>query len=128
LIRTSLNNNGTLNIILAYLKAGNLSQSVQIQTSLNNNATVTTGYNTKAFPGVCSSGQFVNKTTTGGVVCNFVQLSTIVGGTFATGNYVFGGLVQAENLTLEDDPTNHFITDNTTCTIIRGDNARLEIC
>jgi len=53
--------------------------------------------------------------------------SEVTTGTFGTGNYVFDGLVQVQNVTFENDPTNHSIYDNSSTIIISGDTASLFI-
>jgi len=54
--------------------------------------------------------------------------ANITAGTFGTGNYVFDGIVQVQNITLEQDTANHRIYDNATCVIITGDTSTLSIC
>jgi hypothetical protein len=87
------------------------------------------------------NSQVVNKTTnfvgdvTGtydatvvGDASHLHNAENISAGSFGTGNFVYDGVVQLENITFEKDSTNHKIYDNTTCVVITGDTSTLTIC
>jgi len=56
-----------------------------------------------------------------------VPASTIVSGTLGTGNYIMDSNLTVEKIVFENDAS-HFMEDNSTCIIIRGDTSILEIC
>ena len=55
----------------------------------------------------------------------YAQLAVV--NTF-TANQIMEDNLTVERINLETDPTVHYIDDNATCTIIRGDTSTLAIC
>ena len=52
----------------------------------------------------------------------------VTAGTFGTGNYVMDSDLTVDTIKFETDSTNHYIDDNATCIVIRGDTSTLSIC
>ena len=117
-----ITNNATVN---ARWSASNASQALSIAGLLSSNLTALK--TTTSFTGGdISSGTYNSLVFKNNAM--LLSAQNVSAGTFGTGNFIFTGVTQLENITFEKDTTNHRMYDNTTCIIIMGDTSTLRIC
>jgi len=95
------------------------------------NSTVYAETNTRVL-NTTLSNYMQNATTYGAIsgrlLNGTVGAGNVTAGTFGTGSYVFDTNVTLQAIIFEADTTNHWMNDNATCVIIKGDTSTLAIC